>query len=415
MFFHLINNKEGIKTEFSLLLDMAPIIFIYDITNPYKKYSFLTKIHDGTKEYYVNGPGVYEVEVEFSHNINCLVGNNGVGKTNLLDAIYYLSFSKSYFNSLDNQNIKYNEPYFAIHGNYIFTDQSEMQQISCIQKRGQSKQIKFNKKLYSRISDHIGKIPLVMISPYDHELIQGGSEVRRKFLDGVISQTDNLYLEQLLQYQKALEQRNRLLKTFYEDRYFDEAMLSLWDEQLVRLGQPIYEKRKIFLESFCPIFNSYYSVISASEEPVFIEYDSQIHNGNYTTLLRETWTKDAYAQYTTVGIHKDDLNFKIGEELFSVKKFGSQGQQKTFVLALKLAQFEYIAKSKQVKPILLLDDVFDKLDIVRVHQLIHLVAKECFGQVFLTDTQQGRVEEIFKDSVIEHKIFTVEKDKVIVQ
>ena len=238
-----------------------------------------------------------EIEVEFSHNINCLVGNNGVGKTNLLDAIYYLSFSKSYFNSLDNQNIKYNEPYFAIHGNYIFSEQSEIQQFSCIQKRGQSKQIKHNKKLYSRISDHIGKIPLVMVSPYDHELIQGGSEIRRKFLDGVISQTDNLYLEQLLQYQKALEQRNKLLKTFYEDRYFDETILSLWDEQLVRLGQPIYEKRKIFLESFCPIFNSYYSMISAIEEPVFIEYDSQIHNCNYATLLRETWTKDAYTQY----------------------------------------------------------------------------------------------------------------------
>lgn len=356
-----------------------------------------------------------EVDVEFSHNINCLVGNNGVGKTNLLDAIYYLSFSKSYFNSLDNQNIKYNEPYFAIHGNYIFSDQSDMQQISCIQRRGQSKQIKFNKKLYSRISDHIGKIPLVMISPYDHELIQGGSEVRRKFLDGVISQTDNLYLEQLLQYQKALEQRNKLLKTFYEDRYFDETMLSLWDEQLVRLGQPIYEKRKIFLESFCPIFNNYYSMISAIKEAVFIDYDSQISNSDYRTLLRETWTKDAYTQYTTVGIHKDDLNFKIGEELFPVKKFGSQGQQKTFVLALKLAQFEYIAKSRKIKPILLLDDVFDKLDMIRVRQLIHLVAKECFGQVFLTDTQQGRVEEIFKDSVIEHKIFTVEKDKIVVQ
>lgn len=356
-----------------------------------------------------------EVEIEFSHNINCFVGNNGVGKTNLLDAIYYLSFSKSYFNSIDNQNIKYNEPYFAIHGNYVFGVVDDIHQVSCVQKRGQSKQIKYNKKLYSRISDHIGKIPLVMISPYDHELIQGGSEVRRKFLDGVISQTDNLYLEQLLQYQKALEQRNKLLKTFYEDRYFDEAMLSLWDEQLVRLGMPIYEKRKVFLESFCPIFNSYYSMISAIEEPVFIEYESQIHNTDYTGLLHESWTKDAYTQYTTVGIHKDDLNFKIGEESFPIKKFGSQGQQKTFVLALKLAQFEYIANSRKVKPILLLDDVFDKLDIIRVRQLIHLVGTERFGQVFLTDTQQGRVEEIFKDSVIERKIFTIEKDNIIIQ
>ena len=356
-----------------------------------------------------------DAEVLFSHNINCLVGNNGVGKTNLLDSIYYLSFSKSYFNSADNQNIKFNEEFFAIHGSYILPGTTDLQQVSCIQKRGQSKQIKYNKKLYSKISDHIGKIPLVMISPYDQDLIQGGSEIRRKFLDGVISQTDNLYLEQLLQYQKALEQRNKLLKTFYENRYFDEAMLSLWDEQIVRLGTPIYETRKSFLESFIPIFSSYYTMISAVNEPVFIEYDSQLHNEDFMNLLQCAWTKDAYTQYTTVGIHKDDLNFKIGEELFPIKKFGSQGQQKTFVLALKLAQFEYIANSRKIKPILLLDDVFDKLDILRVKQLINLVGSDRFGQVFLTDTQQGRVEAIFEDSAIEHKIFTIEKDNVQIQ
>lgn len=356
-----------------------------------------------------------EVEISFSHNINCLVGNNGVGKTNLLDAIYYLSFTKSYFNSVDNQNIKYNEPFFAVHGNYVFLDVDDPQQVSCIQKRGQSKQVKYNKKLYSKISDHIGKIPLVMISPYDQDLIQGGSEVRRKFLDGVISQTDNLYLEELLQYQKALEQRNKLLKKFYEDRYFDEAMLQLWDEQLVRLGMPIYEKRTLFLEKFIPIFNKYYTMISAVEEPVSIEYESQLHNESFIDLLRNSWTKDAYTQYTTVGVHKDDLIFKLGEELFPIKKFGSQGQQKTFVLALKLAQFEYIAASRNLKPILLLDDIFDKLDILRVKQLINLVGSDRFGQVFLTDTQQGRVEAIFEESLIEHKIFSVERGEVIVQ
>lgn len=356
-----------------------------------------------------------EVEISFSHNVNCFVGNNGVGKTNLLDAIYYLSFTKSYFNSADNQNIKYNESFFAVHGNYVFGDTKEPQHVSCIQKRGQSKQVKYNKKLYSKISEHIGKIPLVMISPYDQDLIQGGSEVRRKFLDGVISQIDNLYLEELLQYQKALEQRNKLLKRFYEDRYFDEAMLQLWDEQLVRLGMPIYEKRNIFLAKFIPIFNKYYAMISAVEEPVLIDYESQLHNETFIDLLRNSWTKDAYTQYTTVGVHKDDLNFKIGEEAFSIKKFGSQGQQKTFVLALKLAQFEYIANNRNLKPILLLDDVFDKLDILRVKQLINLVGSERFGQVFLTDTQQGRVETIFEESPIEHKIFSVERDKIIEQ
>ena len=368
---------------------------------------YLKKIKIANFKSYTN------LEVSFSSNINCIVGNNGVGKTNLLDAIYYLSFTKSYFNSLDNQNIKYTEPFFAIHGSYSFSDFTDLDQVSCVQKRGQNKQVKYNKKTYSRISDHIGKIPLVMVSPYDQDLIQGGSELRRKFLDGVISQTDNLYLEELLQYQKALDQRNKLLKRFHEDRYFDEELLQLWDEQLVRLGQPIYDKRKQFLKSFLPIFNGYFKLISNSAEIVSIEYDSQLNGADdYLLLLRTSWTKDSYTQYTTVGIHKDDLVFRIGEENFPIKKFGSQGQQKTFVLALKLAQFEYIASSRNLKPILLLDDVFDKLDMERVKQLIVLVGSERFGQVFLTDTQKERIEMMFQDMELEHEVFIVEKDKI---
>ena len=352
-----------------------------------------------------------EVEAEFSPKVNCFVGNNGVGKTNLLDAVYYLSFCKSYFNSIDNQNIKYDEPFFAVHGEYVFPDSDEEQLVSCVLKRGTAKQMKINKKAYTRFADHIGMIPLVMISPYDQDLINAGSDMRRKFIDGIISQTDRQYLENLLGYQKALEQRNTLLKQFFENRYFEEAQLQLWDEQIVRFGQPVFESRKAFLGEFESIFQSYFRLISPSGENVSIGYESQLDGGDFAALLRQAWQKDAYAQYTTVGVHKDDLVFQI-DEAMPIKKFGSQGQQKTFVLALKLAQFEYIANIRGIKPILLLDDVFDKLDMERVRQLVHLVGSDRFGQVFLTDTQQGRVESIFDNTEIEHAIFTVKDNNI---
>ncbi|MBO4740158.1 MAG: DNA replication/repair protein RecF [Bacteroidales bacterium] len=351
------------------------------------------------------------VEADLSQKINCFVGNNGVGKTNLLDAVYYLSFCKSYFNSIDNQNIKYGEPFFAIHGTYIFPDSDEEQLVSCVLKRGSAKQMKINKKANSRFADHIGKIPLVMISPYDQDLINSGSDVRRKFIDGIISQTDKQYLEQLLDYQKVLEQRNTLLKQFYENRYFDEPQLALWDEQLVRFGQPVYESRKAFVSEFETLFQHYFGIISPSDEKVSLAYESQLDGGDFATMLREAWQKDAYTQYTTVGTHKDDLVFRIDGDM-QIKKFGSQGQQKTFVVALKLAQFEYIASVRGVKPILLLDDVFDKLDLERVRQLVYLVGSDRFGQVFLTDTQQGRVESIFENTDIEHAIFTVKDNNI---
>ncbi len=352
-----------------------------------------------------------DVEVEFSHKINCFVGNNGVGKTNLLDAIYYLSFCKSYFNSVDNQNIKYEEPFFAIHGSYIFPDSDDEQLVSCVLKRGTAKQMKFNKKAYTRFADHIGKIPLVMISPYDQELINEGSDMRRKFIDGIISQTDRQYLDQLLKYQKVLEQRNSLLKQFFENRYFEEDQLRLWDEQMVRFGQPVHERRKAFVAEFETIFQRYFAMISPAAEKVRLTYESQLEGKDFAQMLTEAWQKDAYTQYTTVGPHKDDLLFHIHEAM-PIKKFGSQGQQKTFVLALKLAQFEYIASVRNIKPILLLDDVFDKLDMERVRQLVYLVGSDHFGQVFLTDTQQGRVESIFENTEIEHAIFTVKDDKI---
>jgi len=344
-----------------------------------------------------------ELDVDFCSNINCLVGNNGVGKTNLLDAIYYLSFCKSFFNPIDSQNIRQDEEYFAIHGTYRFEPDSVL--VSCILKKGTPKQMRWNKKAYKTFGEHIGKIPLVIISPQDQNIIMGGSDVRRKFIDGVISQTDKGYLDHLLQYQKALDQRNRLLKQFYDDRQWDEASISIWDDQLVRHGQVLYDGRKAFLQEFLPLFAEYFSWITNSSEQAVLKYVSK-SEAPLQQQLMEARQSDKYALYTTVGPHKDDLELAIGD--FSIKRFGSQGQQKTFVLALKLAQFEYIYQRCGQKPILLLDDIFDKLDMLRVTQLIHLVGTDRFGQVFLTDTQPGRVENIFAQiPQVEHKIFEV--------
>ncbi len=352
-----------------------------------------------------------DLDVDFCGNVNCLVGNNGVGKTNLLDAVYYLSFSKSFFNPIDSQNIKVGEDFFAVHGKYAMAEEEAL--VSCIQRHGQTKQMRWNKKVYKKLGEHIGKIPLVIISPNDQSIIQGGSDGRRRFIDGVISQTDRGYLEHLLQYQKALEQRNRLLKQMYEDRAWDEASLQVWDDQLVRHGEEVYAGRAAFMEAFMPLFDYYYNWITDSSEEAVVQYERNREEGLQQQLLAAR-RDDRYALFTTVGPHKDDIEMKIGE--MSVKRYGSQGQQKTFVLALKLAQFEYIYQKCGIKPILLLDDIFDKLDMPRVKQLVDLVGSDRFGQVFLTDTQPGRVERIFDELPnVEHRIFEVKKGELNVR
>jgi DNA replication and repair protein RecF len=343
-------------------------------------------------------------ELNFSEKVNCFVGNNGAGKTNILDSIYYLSFCKSYFNSIDTQNIRHDEEFFAVHGEYFNHDNTN-DKISCVQKRGKKKSFKINKKEYDRLADHIGLIPLVMISPYDRDLINDGSELRRKYLDGVISQFDNIYLKTLISYNKSLLQRNALLKQFAEHQYFDEVSLQIWNDKLSEFGAAIFERRKSFLEEFNPLFESFYQYLSGGKEEVEIEYNSQLLEASLIKLLDENLNKDRAARYTTQGIHKDDLIMNING--FPVKKFGSQGQQKTFVIAIKLAQFEYTRQKKGFKPILLFDDIFDKLDDNRVKQIIHLVNENNFGQVFITDTQKQRVENIFKQAEIDHKIFSV--------
>ncbi|MBO7490582.1 MAG: DNA replication/repair protein RecF [Bacteroidales bacterium] len=357
------------------------------------------------------------LDVSFSNNVNCLVGNNGVGKTNLLDALYYLSFCKSYFNSVDSQNIRLGSDYFAINGQYVLDDEgSELVPVACTLQRGQSKKMKFNKKHCPTFAEHIGRLPLVIVTPSDQSLILGGSEVRRKFVDGIMCQVDKNYLQMLLSYQKALEQRNRLLKQFYDDNYYDDSAISVWNEQLVRYGEPIVCARRSFLAEFMPLFEQYYVLIhpdANNDEKPSIVYETQLSEADSSmdALLLEAQRRDAQLQYTTVGPHKDDLEFGIGE--FSVKRFGSQGQQKTFLLALKLAQFEYIRMHLGTKPILLLDDIFDKLDMNRVSQLVLLVGSDRFGQVFITDTQPGRVESIFEKAPdMPHKIFTVENGEL---
>lgn len=337
----------------------------------------------------------------FNNKINCFVGKNGVGKTNVLDAIYHLSFGKSYFNPIAVQNIKHEESFFVINGEYELHNKVEKIVVSL--KKGQKKIIKRNSKIYERFSDHIGFLPLVIISPADRDLIIEGSATRRKFIDSVISQSDKAYLETLIKYNKVLVQRNSLLKYFALNNTFNNDTLSIYNEQLEQLGLIIHEKRTTFLETFIPIFKSRYKAISSGNEAVDLIYESDLTNNDFGALLKNTINKDKALQYTSVGIHKDDLIFNIDEH--PIKKFGSQGQQKSFLIALKLAQFDFIKAQSGVNPILLLDDIFDKLDEQRVGQIIKLVDDENFGQLFISDTHADRTEAAIKQVHQSYEIF----------
>ncbi len=331
------------------------------------------------------------------------MGKNGIGKTNVLDAIYHLSYGKSYFNPLAVQNIKHGEEFFVIDGEFEKDDRSE--QILCSLKKGQKKILKRNGKLYEKFSDHIGFIPLVIISPADSDLIVEGSETRRKFIDSVISQLDSSYLQQLIQYQKIISQRNALLKYFALNHVFESDTLSIYNEQLNYLGQSIFEKRKQFLDDFIPIFNKHHQEITNSAETVQLVYQSSLHESDTLSLLERNLAKDRALQYTSVGVHKDDLSFEIDN--FPIKKFGSQGQQKSFLIALKLAQFDFVKKQSGQKPILLFDDIFDKLDEFRVSKIVEMVNNEEFGQLFISDTHAERTENIVKTTHQSYKIFNL--------
>ena len=343
------------------------------------------------------------LKFSFDTKIICFVGLNGVGKTNILDSIYHLSYTKSYFNPIPSQNIKHGETFFFISGRYMIHDKEENILVSL--KKGDKKIIKRNNKLYKKFSDHIGKIPLVLISPDDRNLIIEGSETRRKFIDGIISQTDKEYLNNLIDYNKTLKQRNALLKMFYDNSESIRKTIDIYDRQLSSDAQKIYDKRREFLNEFIPIFKSRYKELSNDKENVEIKHSSDISpDQNLYKLLKNSLEKDLRFQYTTKGIHKDDLNLKLDN--FPIKKYGSQGQQKTFLIAMKLAQFDYLSKLDS-KPILLLDDIFDKLDDTRVKQIINLVNQEKFNQIFISDTNKTRSENIIKKVNKSYKIFEI--------
>lgn len=337
----------------------------------------------------VNFKNYNHLEVNFSDKINCFTGRNGVGKTNILDAIYYLSFSKSFFSNIDSFNIKHGQSLFVIQGNYQIND--KLEKIYCGYEAGKKKKIKRNTKDYSRIADHIGLIPLVMVSPSDIGLIIGGSEERRKFTDGIISQYNRNYLFDLQRYNKALLQRNYVLKDGKSNPDLND-MLDIFDMQLIECGTKIYAERKKFITELIPVFQRYFEHITHGSELVGLKYTSQLHECSIDDLLKKNRSRDINAHSTTGGIHKDDLELLLGDYL--IRKLGSQGQQKSYLIALKLAQFEYIYKLCGFKPILLLDDVFDKLDSSRVEQIIKLVSQKNFGQIFITDTNNSRISHV---------------------
>ncbi len=355
----------------------------------------------------LNYKNLEQVELDFSPKMNCFFGLNGVGKTNLLDAVYYLSFCKSSTNPIDSQNIRHGQEFFVIQGFYE-TEAGDQEEIYCGLKRKQKKQFKRNKKEYSRFSDHIGFLPLVSVSPSDAELIGGGSQERRRFMDVVISQYDKEYLEALIRYNKALLQRNSLLKAEEEP---DEELFLVWEEMMASAGETVYRKRADFIREFIPIFQSFYSYISQDSEKVCLTYESHGADGSLFESLKANRLRDRMVGYSLRGVHKDDLNMLLGE--FPIKCEGSQGQNKTYLIALKLAQFDFLKRTgSNTSPILLLDDIFDKLDASRVEQIVKLVAGESFGQIFITDTNREHLDKILREMDSDYEIFCVDRGEV---
>lgn len=363
----------------------------------------------------INFKNYKQIECSFSENINCFVGNNGSGKTNLLDAIHYLSMCRSFLNPIDTQNIHFDEHFFVIQGSWS-NEQANAQnktEIYCGVKKGAKKIFKKNKIQYDKLAEHIGQYPSVMISPYDQNLITEGSEVRRRWADGIISQFNRQYLDDLIMYLKVIDQRNALLKNMSLAGFFNYENIEVWDDQLVKYGNRIFEIRKAFLQDFIPIFQKYHQSLTRDVESVSIQYKSQLLEGDFKLLLDQAQRQDFQKQYSTTGIHKDDLVFEING--YPIKKFGSQGQQKSMLIALKLAQFEWLHLNLGKKPILLLDDIFDKLDNDRVSYLMSLVSNHQFGQVMVTDTDGSRVEAIFNSINQPFSLFNVAKNEISIQ
>ena len=382
----------------------------------------------------INYKNITEATLELSPKINCFIGQNGVGKTNVLDAIYYLSFCHSANNPIDSQVIRHGEEFFMIEGeysgqwtvdsydylqdekgngkqgnhNYQLSTINSRLIVSCGMKRGQKKHFKRNKKEYKRLSEHIGLIPIVVVSPSDTLLIEGGSEERRRLMDMVISQYDSTYIEALNRYNKALQQRNTMLKAEEEP---DIDVISIWEEQMASAGEHIYKCRDAFVKEMVPIFQRYYETISGNQEKVALNYISHCQRGPLLEVIQRDRFKDRAVGYSLHGVHRDDLEFMLGDHL--MKREGSQGQNKTFVISLKLAQFDFLKRTNsKTTPLLLLDDIFDKLDAGRVEQIVNLVAGDEFGQIFITDTNRDHLDQILSASSHDYRIFHVDNGDI---
>ena len=349
----------------------------------------------------LNYKNIGEAELELSPKLNCLVGNNGEGKTNLLDAVYYLSFCHSASTNIDSQVIRHDEDFFMLQGTYE-SEKGDEESVYCGMKRGTKKHFKRNKKEYRRLSEHIGLLPLIMVSPADTALIEGGSEERRKLMDVVISQYDRNYLDSLNRYNKALQQRNSLLKLEEEP---DVALLEIWEEQMAREGEFLYGKRDEFINLLSPLFQQIYQRISEDKEKVSLRYVSHCQRGPLLGVIQRDRAKDRIMGYSLHGVHRDDLEMMLGD--YPMKREGSQGQNKTFVAALKLAQLQFLKTKVGTAPLLLLDDIFDKLDAHRVEQIIRLVGTEDFGQIFITDTNRSHIDKILQGSGADYRLFEV--------
>ncbi|MDL2305337.1 DNA replication and repair protein RecF [Bacteroides sp. OttesenSCG-928-D19] len=352
----------------------------------------------------LNYKNIHQAEIVCSVKTNCFFGNNGMGKTNLLDAIHYLSFCKSHIHTPDSRLIRNGEDLCVLQGFYDYDGKEE--DIFCAIRRGQRKQFKRNKKDYERLSEHIGLLPLVLISPADSDLIRGGSDERRRFVDMIISQHDKQYLHSLIQYNNAVTQRNVMLR---EHRH-DASLYDVLEMQMSTYGLQIYEKRLMLINELIPVFNEYHGMICNSGETVGLRYISQLAEGDLAKALSDSRAKDLFVGYSSVGIHKDDIEMTLEEQL--MRRVGSQGQNKTYLIALKLAQFAYVASKASTKPILLLDDIFDKLDADRVERIIELVSSDRFGQIFITDTNRKYLDRILETIGQDYSLFKVEQGNV---
>lgn len=350
----------------------------------------------------LNYKNIQVADLTFSPKLNCLIGHNGEGKTNLLDAVYYLSFCRSAFNPIDSQVITHDRDFFVLDGLYL-NDMGDEERIYCGMKRGTRKRFKRNQKEYKRLSQHIGLIPLIFVSPADTALIDGGSDGRRRFLDMVISQLDHSYIELLSRYNKALTQRNALLKAEQEP---DGALMEILEQEMATQGEAIYAKRDAFVREFIPVFQTIYDHVSGCHETVSLQYISHAQRGPLLNVIQRDRHKDRAVGYSLHGVHRDDLEMMIGG--YQLKREGSQGQNKTYVLALKLAQFDFLKRTaSSTTPLLLLDDIFDKLDAGRVERIVNMVAGDAYGQIFITDTNRDHLDSILSRHSFDYKLFEV--------